>query len=95
MKRGQLLSLELLREPAAPQQESDDIRQAREKLYRTLKTLIAEELTEPQKKCVMLYYFEKRKQSEISQELGVNISTVSRHLKRARRNLEHILRYLI
>lgn len=62
-------------------------------LKRVLHNVIDNELTERQKEIVMLYYFNNKNILEISRELGLNKSTVSRHLQRARDKIERVLRY--
>jgi len=52
-----------------------------------------DELTESQRYCVELYYFKGYKQVAIARELGVNKSSVSRLLMRARKKLERSLQY--
>lgn len=62
-------------------------------LKRVLHNVINNELTDRQKEIVLLYYFNNKNVSEISRELGVNKSTVSRHLSRARERIERVLKY--
>lgn len=93
--RHKVLSLDFMREPAAPEQDPEEGHERRERISRALKTAIAQELTDRQRSCVTLYYFEKKSQPEISRELGIGVPSVSKNLKRARKNLERVLRYAI
>ena len=54
---------------------------------------MTEELTPRQQEMLHLYYYEKLNMAQIAGRLGVNKSTVSRTLCRARRRLHHILQY--
>ena len=44
---------------------------------------------------VVLYYYEGMRMPQIAQQLNRDVSTVSRTIKRARRNLRDRLKYLI
>ena len=63
-----------------------------ERLQRNL-TMALDELTPIQRKEVEMYYFRRMTQTDIARELGVNKSSVSRGLSRARRRLRGFLRY--
>ena len=52
-------------------------------------------LTERQKMCFDLKYNQDLSLAEIAQELGVNVSTVSRTLQRARNRLRRYLQYTL
>ncbi len=71
---------------------SDNSKQL-ERLKSSLKKAINSELTDCQKFAVEEFYFNNKTVTQISRELGVNKSTVSRHLKRARERLGHALKY--
>ena len=58
-----------------------------EKMRQYMYSVIRTELTEQQRKCIMLLITEGKKQKEIAAELGLNQSTVSRHLAAARKKL--------
>ncbi len=60
---------------------------------RAIRNVIENDLTSRQKEVIMLYYYEKHKMPEIAQMLDVNISTVSRTIKRARTRMFSVLRY--
>ena len=73
-------------------QFSDNSKQL-EMLKMSLRKAIKSELTDCQRHAVEEYYFNKKSVTEIAVDLGVNKSTVSRHLKRAREKLGHALKY--
>ena len=75
------------------QEESDDNGRRRQRLLHNLTKAVAEELTPRQREMLHLYYYEQLKMVQIAARLGVNKSTVSRTLCRARRRLHHILQY--
>lgn len=54
---------------------------------------MTEELTTRQQEMLQMYYYEGLNMTQIAARLGVNKSTVSRTLCRARRRLHHILQY--
>lgn len=58
-----------------------------------LKKVIEGELTERQQFCMQAYYFENKTQAEIAQEMGIGVSTVNKHLKRAKARLFKVMRY--
>lgn len=75
------------------QEESDDNGRRRQRLLHNLTKAVAEELTPRQREMLHLYYYEQLNMVQIAARLGVNKSTVSRTLYRARRRLHHILQY--
>ena len=70
-----------------------DNSQRRERLRRNLRRAMKRELTPRQQEILALDYVENRPLSEIAALLGVNKSTVSRTMCRARHRLHHILQY--
>lgn len=75
------------------QEESDDNSRRRQRLLHNLRKAVAEELTPRQREMLHLYYYEQLNMVQIAARLGVNKSTVSRTLCRARHRLHHILQY--
>lgn len=65
------------------------------RLYRNLRLAREQELTPRQREMVFLYYDRGLKMSQIAQKLGVNRSTVSRTVKRAKQRLYRCLRYAL
>lgn len=55
--------------------------------------VIRNDLTKRQKQIVLMYYYEELNITEIAERLDVNISTVSRTLKRARKNIFDRIKY--
>lgn len=60
---------------------------------RNMMMAVREELTPIQHRYATAYYVHRRKVSEIAAEYGVDKSTVSQTLKRARARLRRVLRY--
>lgn len=58
-----------------------------------LRTALQEELSPVQKKYLELYYMQRNTMCDVAEQCGVNTSTVSRTLKRARTQLKRVLRY--
>ena len=75
------------------QQQAGDNSQRRQRLLHNLSRAMTEELTPRQQEMLHLYYYEKLNMAQIAGRLGVNKSTVSRTLCRARHRLHHILQY--
>ncbi|MBE6838812.1 MAG: sigma-70 family RNA polymerase sigma factor [Ruminococcus sp.] len=57
--------------------------------------IIKSELSEKQRKYIILYYYKGLKIDEIAKQSGVNKSTVSRTLSRARANIARRMKYYI
>ena len=72
-----------------------DNSQRRERLKRNLRRAMKRELTPRQQEIMALYFFENRPMTEIGAMLGINKSTVSRTLLRAKRRLYQCLRYAL
>lgn len=64
-----------------------------QKQKRILMRILAEELSESQRKTFWAYHVKKKTVEQIAEEQGVNKSTVSRTLKRAEDNVYHITKY--
>ncbi|MCX4373028.1 MAG: sigma-70 family RNA polymerase sigma factor [Dysosmobacter sp.] len=66
-----------------------------DRLRRSLRSARVQELTSRQRQVLRLYYDQEKTLSQIAEELGVNRSTVSRTLCRARKRLYRCLRYAL
>lgn len=66
-----------------------------ERMKRNLRIAREKELTPRQRYILELHYDRQMSVTEIAQELGVHISTVSRTLQRARNRLQHCLQYTL
>lgn len=60
-----------------------------------LNTAIEEELSEKERQTLRLFWFENRSVGEVAAILGVNPSTVSRTLERAKEKLHRVLRFAV
>lgn len=65
----------------------ETVMQDREK-QRLLREIIDNSLTEIQKLCIIAYYFQEQKQSEIANELGIPENTVKTNLSRAKQKIK-------
>lgn len=63
------------------------------RMINTLKKAVEGELTERQKECVLLCYYEGRTARAAAKELCIHETTVCRHLQKAKIRLEKVLRY--
>lgn len=63
------------------------------KMRRILDEAMETELTESQRYCITEYYLGGRKMKDIAVSLSVHPSTVTHHIKSARRKLQHIAGY--
>ena len=66
-----------------------------ERLRRTLRRAREQELTPRQREILALYYDRGLKMPQIARKLGINRSTVSRTVKRAKERLYRCLRYAL
>lgn len=85
------VSLMQLGENIARPEEGMSNREWRETMMRSIRSIVEGGLTERQRDCVMLYYFGGLTVQKAAEELGLNKSTVSRHLAAARRKISRIL----
>jgi len=60
---------------------------------KALKKVIEEQLSARQKQFIVLYYYKEMDMPTIAEMCGVNASTVSRTLNRARQNIYKYLKY--
>ena len=67
--------------------------ESRKQMKIILSKAITTELTEMQRICIVEHYINDKKQKEIAKELGLNNSTVSRHIAAAIRKLRNIASY--
>lgn len=65
----------------------------KKKMMLILKRALQDELTAPQRFCLVEYYLKDRKMKDIAVSLSVHPSTVTRHIKRAKQKLMHIASY--
>ncbi len=63
------------------------------RMLQVLKNAMHGELTKRQYDCVYAYFFEDKTQVKIAQEFGLSVSTVNRHLQKAKARLSKILQY--
>jgi RNA polymerase sigma factor (sigma-70 family) len=73
--------------------ESEGNSQLRRTAKKALKRVIEEQLSDRQKQYLVLYYFEDRDMPTIAKMFGVNVSTVSRTINRARQNIFKYMKY--
>lgn len=74
-------------------ENSEDNEEQLSRLRRNLRRAREQELTPRQRQVLALYYDEELNMTEIGARLGVNRSTVSRTLHRAKDRLYRVLRY--
>lgn len=72
-------------------EEEDD--GERERMLRALRCAMEGELTERQRECVRLRYFDGKSVNEVAHEIGVTPPTASKHLKKARARLGRVMGY--
>ena len=65
------------------------------RLLNILSKAIIGELTDRQRECITMRYYQKLSVTEIAIKLNIGKSTVSRHIKKARIRLQKILDYYI
>ena len=65
----------------------EEVMQSKEK-QRLIREIIDTQLTEMQKLCIIAYYYNEQKQSEIAEELGIPENTVKTNLSRAKAKIK-------
>lgn len=87
-------SLERMGDVADPSYKQDlEMEELRSRIIKVMHEIIKKELTQRQRQCVEMYYFNQMTIYEIAEELEIDTSTVSRHLKRGREKIGGILCY--
>ncbi|MCI2055900.1 MAG: sigma-70 family RNA polymerase sigma factor [Oscillibacter sp.] len=81
--------------PIWPNQNGPNNKERLTKMRRNLRSARQQELTPRQQQLLHLYYDEKRNMTEIANMLGINPSSVSRTIARARHRLNRCLRYTV
>lgn len=70
-----------------------DNTQNRKKMLQMIEKVANGELTSRQKECLFMYYAKDMKMCEISDVLGICISCVSRHIKKAKQKIQKTMAY--
>lgn len=63
------------------------------RMKQILMQALSEELTPRQRQCITLYFFDNMNMPEIASLLSLSRSTVSRHIKAAKRKLQNVAKY--
>lgn len=71
----------------------EDNADTRKRLLKNLRRAIREEITHKEWQAMEMYYVQQIKMVDIAHRLGVNVSTVSRNIKRGKMKLKRCLRY--
>lgn len=74
--------------------EENDNSASREKMKQMLGKAMKKQLTDRQRQCLSMYYFENKKMEQISLELGLHKSTISRHITAARVKLQKLTAFV-
>lgn len=75
------------------QENSGTNAEAHKKALKILSKVISGELTERQRECIFMRYYQNLTVTEIACRLGVGKSTVSRHISKAKKRLYKVLKY--
>lgn len=92
MRRKSNLSLDLFGDRLYINQGEDDGGEHL-RMRGTLKRAMEGELTERQRDCIQLRYFEQKSVQEVAEAMGITPPTVSKHLKKARARLHKVMGY--
>lgn len=93
MKQKSTLSLDLFGDRLNVDRYNTDDGGEHKKMLKVLTRAIEGELTERQKECIKLRYFDGMKVKEVAEKLGVTPPTACKHLKKARLRLEKVMGY--
>lgn len=98
--RTKLISLDEIRDylgkedsPGLIQSQGPPDRSSLRSAKAVLQLAIQRDLTDRQRECVRLYFFEGKTMEEAGRELGIGKATVYRHLQKALARLERALAY--
>ena len=75
-------------------EEENDNSASRAKMKEMLGKAMKKQLTDRQRQCLSMYYFENKKMEQISSELGLHKSTISRHITAARVKLQKLTAFV-
>lgn len=64
-----------------------------ERMKQILLQALSEDLTSRQRECITLYFYDNMKMKEIAAVLSLSPSTVTRHIKAAKRKLQNVAKY--
>lgn len=93
--RTKILSFDEMKEFIGQSDHKEDSNN-KDEIKRAIKVMRAamqNELTDRQRECMELYFFSGVKEVEIAEMLGVNKSTVSRHISRGKNRLKKYIAY--
>lgn len=93
MRKKSNLSLDLIFGGIAAPQETDVTDEERQRLLKAMRLAVEGELTPRQRFCIQKRIFEQDSVTHIADALGVNPSTVTRHIQRACKRLGKVLGY--
>ena len=65
------------------------------KLLKIMSKIISSELTDRQKECLVMHYYNNLNICQIAAKLNIDKSTVSRHVSRAKCKIKRILSYYL
>ncbi len=85
--------VDLFKSIAEEKSDSEEVMSRHLAMKRALYYVINNNLTKTQKSYIILYYKHGMKVCEIAEKYGVNRSTVSRTIKRAKEKIFNILKY--
>lgn len=80
------LTYELFREHSHDAPDGEGLR-----MRAALQSIVREELTDRQRDCLRLRYGEGLSVKEVAGALGINAPTASKHLKKARARIAHVM----
>lgn len=88
------MTTEQMREYTAMRRTMRMLTNPRSEYAKSVMQAVRRELTVRQQEAVYLYYIKQMTMREVAEIQGVDISTISRTLARARRRLQRVLSYL-
>lgn len=79
--------------PAIPEESGETNAETHTRLKRALRLAVGDILTDRQRECLELYYYQGYSMKQVADMLQIGEPTVSKHLKKARSRLRSVLRY--
>ena len=94
MKRRTVLSLDLFGDRLeVPNRGDGEADMEYRRMLRTLHAAMDGELTDRQRACIHMRYFEGMRVNDVAAALGLTPGTVSKHIKKGRERLGRVMRY--
>ncbi|WP_099204699.1 RNA polymerase sigma factor [Scatolibacter rhodanostii] len=91
--KTRLLSFDELTNHLSNEGKASDNQVQIQRMTSAMQWAIKNELTDRQKTCISLYFFEQKSIPQIAKALSLNKSTISRHLTKGKKAIQKVVSY--